>query len=361
MSSFPPVVISGIGLVTPLGNSAQQTWNALLAGRFIRDHGRVVGDLPQAKTRVSRLGIAAAEEALTHWDVSERNEAALVVGTSKGPIDDWLNTPSTLSDLEAGFGIGSLAGEIAVNLHLGGPVLTTCSACASGLHALIRGVMLIDHGDADRVLVLAAESSLHSIFISSFNKLGVLAPIEIGCRPFDVNRAGFLASETAAGVCLERATENDPRTRITRFAMNADASHLTRTSEANEPLKHAIASAISGQQIDLIHAHGTGTIHNDPSEIAAIGASIGIQRDPPTVYSHKGALGHTSGAAGLVSIVINVMAHRHGIVPANARLEQPIPSPGLSIEARQVSRPVRRSVAIAAGFGGHIAVVSLAS
>ena len=357
----PPVVISGVGLVTPLGRSAEETWNSLLAGRFIRDHGRVIGDLPEAQTRVSRLGIGAAQQAIAGWSDVERREAALVIGTSKGPIHDWLNTPSALSDLEDGFGIASLGGEIARRFAIGGPVLTTCSACASGLHALIRGVMLIQNGDADRVLVVAAESSLHSIFLSCFQKLGVLAPVEIGCRPFDINRAGFLASEASAAVCLERAQHNDARPRVRSFAMAADAFHLTRTSEENEPLKRAIATAADGQELDLIHAHGTGTVHNDPTEIAAIRASIGAQAHLPSLYSHKGALGHSSGAAGLISIVINVLAHRHGIIPPNARLEHPIAGDGLRIEAVPVSRPVYHSIAIAAGFGGHIAAVSLAS
>ena len=199
------------------------------------------------------------------------------------------------------------------------------------------------------------------MFLSSFEKLGVLAPVEIGCRPFDVNRAGFLASEAAAAVVLERAMTDGPHPCISRFSMLADASHLTRTSESNEPLKRAIRTVVADQQIDLVHAHGTGTVHNDPAEIAAIQHALSGQLASPHVYSHKGALGHTSGAAGLISAVINVMAHRAGIVPPNARLQQPIPSTGLTIDSRQVARSVRNSIAIAAGFGGHIAAVALAS
>lgn len=358
-SSFAPVVISGIGLVTPLGETAQQTWDALLAGQFIRDHGRINHSLPSARTRVARLGLAVALEASVGWTNEQRRSATLVVGTSKGPIDDWLIAPSTLSDLEAGFGIASLAGELAATLDIRGPKLTTCSACASGLYALARGVMLLQNHEADRVLVVASESSLHPIFLRSFERLGVLAPIEIGCRPFDVHRAGFLCSEAAAAICLERATIGDSRPRVAQFAMTADAAHLTRTSELNEPLKRAVALVIAGESVDLIHAHGTGTVQNDPTELAAIGDSICSQQDSPGVYSHKGAIGHSLGAAGLVSIVINVMAHRAGIVPPNVRTNTAIAHDGLRIDSSKTQRRVRKSIAVAAGFGGHIAAVSL--
>jgi 3-oxoacyl-[acyl-carrier-protein] synthase II len=361
VSSPAPVVISGIGLITPLGSNSFETWNSLLAGRFIRNHGRCTESLPKAKTRVAQLGVAAAREATANWSVSDLRDATLVVGTSKGPIDDWLRAPSTLSDLETGFGIASLAGELADILGILGPRLTTCSACASGLYAIALGMMRLQHQEADRVLVVAAESSLHPLFLSSFQRLGVLAPLAIGCRPFDMNRAGFLCSEAAAAVCLERAASSDNRIRVSRFAMTADATHLTRSAESNEPLKYALAKVVDGHPVDLIHAHGTGTEQNDPAELSAVSDALRNHLEMPNVYSHKGALGHSLGAAGLISVVINVLAHEHGIVPPNIRTEAPIAAGRVRINREIIRRPVQRSVAVAAGFGGHIAAVSLES
>jgi 3-oxoacyl-[acyl-carrier-protein] synthase II len=248
-----------------------------------------------------------------------------------------------------------------------GPRLTLSGACASGLHALIRGAMLIRAGEAERVLVVASESSLHPLFIQSFRRLGVLPPEGVGCRPFDENRAGFLMSEAAAAICLEaadaeslRQSESDVLV-VDRFALAGDAAHLTGSDPEGRTLRGVLSHVVDDRPVDLIHAHGTGTRANDPIELAAIDAVTPASDVTPSLFSHKGALGHSLGAAGLVAIAINCLIHRHGIIPPNIRTESPLPAGRVHISREAQQRTVRRSIALAAGFGGSIAAVSLAS
>jgi 3-oxoacyl-(acyl-carrier-protein) synthase len=126
-------------------------------------------------------------------------------------------------------------------------------------------------------------------------------------------------------------------------------------------LRQVITRAIGDRPVDLIHAHGTGTILNDPVELAAINDAIAAHADAPEIYSHKGALGHSLGASGLVSVALNYLIHSHGLVPPNAKTTSPLPAGRLRIQQGIVRRPVNRSLAIAAGFGGAIAAVALRS
>jgi 3-oxoacyl-[acyl-carrier-protein] synthase II len=358
----PVPVIAGIGLVTVLGDTAHATWDALLADRYITDHSRVPLVFPGDLSRVSHLAIRAAREALDGRSSTQvDSNAALIVGTSKGSVENWLAPPSALSDVESPvcFGIAEVCRDVAMALKLTGPRLTISSACASGLHALIRGAMMIESGEARKVLVVAAEASVHPLFIGSFRRLGVVPANGIGCRPFDISRDGFLMSEAAAAVCLEVANPDDDRIQIESFALGADATHLTGSDPAGHALRHLLARVIADRPPDVIHAHGTGTRSNDAIELAAIDSALAPSKSPVDVYSHKGALGHSLGAAGLVSVVLNCLMHRTGTVPPNVRTNSPLPAARARIQRRQQSRTIRRSIAIAAGFGGPLAVVGL--
>ena len=211
-------VITGVGLVTPLGAAASETWDALLAGRSIAGHSKVPIEFPPGLPRVSHLAIRAANEAC---GAGVPDNAALVVATSKGPVESWLAPPSRLSDVMGpiDFGLSRVASDVAAALGIGGPRLTVSTACASGLHALNRGVLMIETGEAHRVLVVAAEASVHPLFIGSFLRLGIIAGEEAGCRPFDQSREGFWISEAAAAVLLERGwIHKNPASRSSRVA-----------------------------------------------------------------------------------------------------------------------------------------------
>ena len=363
-------VIAGVGLATPLGNTLAATWVGLCAGAGILTHSRVPDIDPAGEPRVNALALRVAREACeeSRWGDDELQSAALIVGTSKGPIDAWLHQlgqaePAGGSSL---FGMAEPAAFVASEMGIGGPRLTLSAACASGLAALIRATLMIRAGEISRALVVATESSLHPLFVASFTRLGVIPPAGHGCRPFDQTRGGFVIGEAAAAICLERPDVARPSDAeiiaIDRFALGADATHLTSSDPSGVALRQLLARAIDGRPLDLVHAHGTGTVKNDPIELAALAAALARQEKPlPSLYSHKGAIGHTLGAAGLIAVAINCMAHRNGRVPPNLRTLAPLPTPGMTLDRGDVHRPVRRSLALAAGFGGAIAAVTLAT
>jgi 3-oxoacyl-[acyl-carrier-protein] synthase II len=405
-------IISGVGLMTPLGSDVEQTWDALLAGRFITDHARAKID-SRAPDRINALAHGAAREALAQARWSERRSAAggtaLVIGTSKGAVESWMTPLPDMSDstyvLAGGselsdpraygapeYGLASIAARLRGMFKLlDGPALTFSAACASGLHALIRGALMIQCGEADRVLVVAAEASVHPMFLASFKRLGVLPREGAGCRPFDVDRDGFLMSEAAAAVCLESAeaagsavqpqfpagesrVDPDQTTRlrfasrppvriaIDRFALGGDATHLTGGDAQARVLRRMIHQAMDRRPVDLIHAHGTGTVLHDPVELAAFEDECVFDASPaPMVYSHKGALGHSLGAAGLVSVVLNCVIHARGVMPGNVQTRRALPTKRVAIPHASRRQTVGRSLAAASGFGGAVAAVTLIS
>jgi 3-oxoacyl-[acyl-carrier-protein] synthase II len=369
-----PTLITGRGLVTPLGACARSTWASLLAGRSITTHARACesAGLPNDSNRIFDLAARAAEEAIRDAGWSRQmlsdDETALVVGTSKGPIENWLTALSHMSDatyVSAGelWGLHEISTELAARLGIRhSPRRTYASACASGLHALIGACLLIRQGAARRAIVVAVESSLHPIFTASFARMGVMA--RDGCRPFDERRDGFVLSEAAAAVCLETVPRRPAHVAIDRLSLAADPTHLTGVDPSAQTLRHVIRTILAGGPVDVVHAHGTGTDLNDPAELAAIDDCLAdVQPCQPDervpVYSHKAALGHSLGAAGLVSVVLNVTMHEEGIIPPNAHTSRPLPSQRLQIANQPENRPISRSLALAAGFGGAVAGVSL--
>ena len=245
-------VITGVGLVTALGASAADTWAALTAGRFISDHTGVPGF--SGPDRAVAMAKRAATEALAQAGWSEsicgRGGCGLFVGTSKGDIERW-SEPRNGALVQ---GLSGIESELARDLKFGaGPRLTLSSACCSGLHALLRAAMAIQSGEADRVLVVGVEASVQPIFISSFKRLGVLAPEGHGCRPFDEDRAGFVISEAAASLCVESAIAiGRPIVRIDRSLCAGDATHLTSGDPQAKTLRHLLAR-VHQKDFDLIH------------------------------------------------------------------------------------------------------------
>jgi 3-oxoacyl-[acyl-carrier-protein] synthase II len=367
-SNPTPILIRGTGLLTPLGATTNQTWHSILGGQFITDHQRSAGEFNNKSPRVIQMAQQVANQALAEANWRAADNYATVVGTSKGSIESWLtpaaeymaNTPYKAGGPDP-TGLADIAAHLATS---NGPRLTISAACASGLIALIRAAMMIRSGEATRVLVVAAEASVHPLFLGSFKRLGVLPAPEIGCRPFDQTRDGFLMSEAAAAVCLEAdspANESKPSPQIAleHFALGADATHLTGSDPSGRVLEHLIDEVTPNHPIDLVHAHGTGTLANDEIELATIDRVFSASTSRPFLYSHKGALGHSLGAAGLIGVVLNVLAHQHGTVPPNVQTRHPLPATRVTISQAQVQRQINRSIVLAAGFGGSSAAVSM--
>ena len=126
-------------------------------------------------------------------------------------------------------------------------------------------------------------------------------------------------------------------------------------------MRHLLARVVDGGPVDLVHAHGTGTPANDEAELAAIESVLEEGDKPPALYSHKGALGHSLGAAGLVSVALNCMMHAKRTIPPNVQTTQPIATRRVQINPEAKAQATRRSLAVAAGFGGPTAVISLVS
>ena len=369
-------VITGVGLVTPLGRSAEATWQSLLAGRHVTDHTRVEPAGHAGLPSVTALAIEAAEQAVAEAGWDPGRPTAVVCCTSKGPVEQWMRPPHPRSDKvrsgggvafdldRFGFGMAPVTAGVAATLQLGdGPRLTISAACAGGLQALARAALLIHGGEADRVLVVAAEASALPMFIASFDRLGVLPPPGQLCRPYDIDRQGFLMSEAAAAVCLERVGRTIDTVRpvgVDRFAIGADASHLTGVDRSGVHLRRLVAAVVDGNPPDLIHGHGTGTEMNDAAELAAFDAALPDGGAGTTLYSHKGAIGHTLGASGLVSVAISALCHRYATVPPMPTTRWPART-RLHTPTAVQSRVVRHSVVCAAGFGGGIAAISLRS
>jgi 3-oxoacyl-(acyl-carrier-protein) synthase len=145
--------------------------------------------------------------------------------------------------------------------------------------------------------------------------------------------------------------------RVDRFAFGGDAYHLTGVDPKGTLLRRLLAHAIDRRQIDLVQGHGTGTELNDPVELSALDDLLPADR--AALYSHKAALGHSLGASGLVSVVLNCKAASSAILPGNVRTTDPLPSRMLRIDHNPTPTRIRRSLAIAAGFGGVTAAVSL--
>jgi 3-oxoacyl-[acyl-carrier-protein] synthase II len=356
-----PTYILGIGLITAQASGIDSNWTALLDGKILSDHGGAV--IPRnEQTRVAQLAKIAAIEAIADagWDdhVIRHPRTALVIGTSKGPVDDWLAARDRGETADTHCGIAGLASSLSNRLGLTGVRETWSAACASGLYALWQAQNLLRRGVCDRAIVVAAESSLHPLFIATFDRLGVLAKPGYGCRPFDETRDGFVMSEAAAAVCLGLTPYQCPL-RLEHVAVASDAYHITGVDPSGEALRHVIRQAAGDAAIDFVHAHGTATQANDPAELAAIEAVVGQYR--PHVFSHKAAFGHTQGAAGLIGVVCNAQAHRRGQVPPNSATRQPIAHTTVVLNATPADRSVRESLVLAAGFGGSIAAARLSS
>jgi 3-oxoacyl-[acyl-carrier-protein] synthase II len=360
---FP--VITGLGLVTPLGVDVQQTWARLLAGECIRTHSSALLPAERGISRINQLARAAAAQAVAQagWTLNaSTSDTAILVGTRKGDVTTWLDslTKSTGGCNSACLGLGDTAFDLAMHLNCPRAVrLTMSAACSSGLHALLRGCMMIAGGEVRRAVLVAVESSLHPLFVASFNRLGILADESAGCRPFDRQRGGFFMSEAAAAVCIEGQAGclNPPIAAIERFGLGSDALHITASDPDARTLRRLLTDVLAGP-VDLVHAHGTGTEANDGVELAAIDDVVSCAPDA-AVYSHKAALGHSLGAAGLISVVINCLAHVHGTIPPNAQTRSPLPTKNVRIDRTVVQCQVNRSLALASGFGGPAAVVAL--
>jgi len=412
----PRVAVTGIGLVTPLGNDTATTWAALLGARSgvapvagfdasgfpVRiaaevkgfDARAVIDDRKLLKyaNRYHGFALAAAEEALRDAGVRPAATTATrwgcVVGSGmmgvdlgelqqvhrRAVVDGALQPARLLAD-------GSLADPVAfcrsqTNAGLGllvqrfgiaGYASSVHTACASGGQAIGTAAKLIRRGIADHVLAGGFDSMINPIGLAGFCLLGALsadndAP-ERASRPFDATRNGFVLGEGAGFLILEAWTHAVARGARIYAELAGDGNSLSsyRITDSHpsgdgpiQAMRQGLADAgIAADAIDYLNAHGTSTLMNDRSECAAVHAVFGAHAGRIAVSSTKSLMGHLIAAAGAVEAGITALAVHHGTLPVNANLVERDPECDLDfICGTPRARPVRAALSNAFGFGG---------
>ena len=405
-STAPPrVVVTGLGLWTPLGSARESTWQSLLAGRSASrwlTGPQWTGTeampgapcvLPQSRADAARdpvvtlaLHVAdeAARDAALNANVLSDERAGVVFGTSKGGLHtfsrlwessrsarEW-QEPASLSDEWLDVWPDAAARAVAREFDCHGPMICPVLACATGLAACQRAAELIREGVCDVVLAGSADASLQPAILGSFQRLGVLArPMSddaaTACRPFDRDRTGFVIGEGAA--CLVFESLEHARSRQATWygewltgRMLTDPSRLTQLDPAGLSLRRLLRdlSRDVPRRPDFINLHGTATIPNDRVESGAIRDLLALDAGRVACSSLKGGLGHLLGAAGSVELAATLLAIRDQIAPPTANLFSRDPECDLDFTPRE-ARPRRIDLAwkLSLGFGGHLSAAAI--
>lgn len=403
-------LVSGMSLICPAGRTPAAAFRACLAGRasgadaglpapmnrvplaLLAPDDRLAELEARFGERSAALGVLAAREALADAGLAptwmRRDRSALVVGTSKaGALGLLAAMDAVRGGAAAGEAAGSgtprplwpwgtpacVAGAVAEDLQPAGEVWSVVAACASGLAAVANGARLIAEGRADTVLVVAADATVHPLFIDSFWRLGVLAtwsdePRD-ACRPFSRGRCGFVLAEGAAAVVLQAphsaSALSDHRCVVRAWASGSLAADLVRPADGHQVQAAVLKSAMNragwpAKAVDLVHAHGTGTVAGDLAESRAIHMALGSQADQVPVISTKPITGHMLGAAGMAQAVLTVETLRNGLIPPTANLREPDPECTLDYNPAGPQRgDLRRATCLAAGFGGTVVALAI--
>jgi 3-oxoacyl-[acyl-carrier-protein] synthase II len=403
------VVVTGLGVVTPLGHELDTFWNNLVAGKCGIDKitafdtekydTKIAGEVrnfdptpafPTPKEirrtdRYSQFGIYAAWAALkdSGLDLAKINldEAGVMIGSGIGGLSTTTEQHKILLERGPGrmspFTIPMLIGNMASGLfsmynNLRGPNYATCSACATANHALGEAWRTIKMGDAQVMFAGGAEATIIPIGIGGFCAMKAMSTRnddpQHASRPFDKDRDGFVMGEGAGILVLEELEHAKQRgariyCEITGYGNTADAHHLTAPSPGGEGaarcMKMALRhSGLNPADISYINAHGTSTPQGDVCETQAIKTVFGDHARKLVVSSTKGATGHMLGAAGAVEMTICTLAIKHGVVPPTINYTTPDPDCDLDYvpnTAREL--PVNAIVNNSFGFGGHNASV----
>ncbi|MEN9935493.1 MAG: hypothetical protein RLZZ387_2072 [Chloroflexota bacterium] len=404
------VVVTGMGAITPLGNSVQAYWEALLAGRSgvalatrydIADFPYVIAaevkgfdprDHMDAKAarraaRFAQFAVAAAGEALRDsgldLDALDRSLVAVNIGTALGGTATVEET--SLSFEAKGrrrvdafymptFIYNMASCQVAIQYGLHGPTTTPVLACATGTYAIGEAARAVHRGDALVAVCGGTDAGVTALNAMSFGVIGAIAPPgddpARAVRPFDAERKGTAGGEGCGVLVLEQLEHALARgariyAELAGFGATEDAFHLTAPAPGGEyaslSMRRAIEDAgLAPEEVDHISAHATGTPLNDAAETAAIKLALGEHAHKVTVSGIKSMLGHTAGAAGALAVIGCVKSVETGWVPPTANYETPDPACDLDYVPNAPRRQeVRAALANAFGFGGQNAVVAV--
>jgi 3-oxoacyl-[acyl-carrier-protein] synthase II len=396
------VAITGVGAVTPLGNDAQATWEAALAGRSGIDEirafdagGLSVGIAGEVKdfdaTGLSSLkelrrldrnvlfALSAAKEALADAGVNgyDPGRVGVVIGSGIGGFNQLMEQYDILKErgpervspmFLPNVLVDAASGQLAIELGIRGPNYAVVSACATGSHTIGEGAELIRTSLADAVLAGGTEACIHPLILAGFTSMRGLATANgdptKASRPFDATREGFVMAEGAGIVMLEELEA--ARTRGARIyaevlshGASNDAYHMAAPDPSSvgviEMMRSALERAdVEPKEVDYINAHGTSTPLGDAAETKAIKEVFGEHAYELAVSSTKSVMGHTFGAAGAIEGIMCALAIHHGVIPPTINYANPDPECDLDYvpnEAREAQ--VRVALSNAMGLGGH--------
>ncbi len=406
-----PVVITGMGLVSPLGCGVTNAWSRLIAGKcgLRRLSDDVVGDLtckvggvvpsaredkagfdvdslisPKDQKRMDRFiqfAIGAADEALAqaHWHPTlerQRERTATVIASGVGGFPAMMQAGETVAAAGArrlspftvpSFLANLAAGQVSIRHGFKGPIGAPVTACAASVQALGDAVRLIRAGEADVVVAGGAEACIHRVSLGAFGAARALSTgfndkPEQASRPYDAARDGFVMGEGAGILVIERldhalARGVIPLAEIAGYGTTADAYHITSGPEDGSGAARAMRLALemAGLQpadVQHLNAHATSTPVGDTAELAAIASLFG--RDGRiAVSATKASTGHLLGAAGAMEAIFTVMALRSQIAPPTLNLTDPDPaSEGIHVMSSATSIPMEHALSNGFGFGG---------
>jgi len=404
-------VVTGLGAVTPIGNTAALYWQNLIAGvsgvgpitQFdasgldvridaeVKDFDPATAMDRKMARRMSRfihLAMASATEAVEDagldfagFSQDQLDRSAVCLNTGGGGMDQVIIGTQVIAEKGPGqvspFAIPALSGSMAacqVSMKYGitGPVLTQVAACASSVISFIDGMRMINTGEVDIALVGGTEGSLLPIAFAALGNMGALSrrnddPTHAS-RPFDKDRDGFVFGEGAGIVVLESLEHATARganilCEVIGGGLTADAFHISAPEPTGRGASAAMTKAlrnadVAPDEIDYIVAHGTSTPLNDMTETKAIKSAFGDHAYKVAISSPKSMVGHLLGAAGVVSGIAAINAIRYGIIPPTTNLTNPDPECDLDY-VPNVKREKKVDTAIinGFGFGGQNAVV----
>lgn len=402
------VVVTGLGVISPVGNDIDTFWSALLAGKSgigpltsfdasafdSRIAGEVKGFEPakyiEAKEikrmeKFAQYAVAAAKQAVvdSQLDVSKEDpqRIGVLIGSGIGSLriieeehKVYLEKgPSRLSPfLIPMLIVNEAAGHVSIALGFKGPNSCVATACASGSHALGDAFRVIQHGDADIMIAGGTESCITALGVGGFCALKALSKRnnepQKASRPFDKLRDGFVMAEGAGLVVLElleHALKRNARiyAEIVGYGMSADAYHMTAPDSTGSGASRAMLAALADanlkpQDVDYINAHGTSTFLNDKIETLAIRNVLGKYAYKVAVNSTKSMTGHLLGAAGGAEFVVCCLSIRDSVV--HPTINQEVLDPDCDLDyVPNVARKMKVNVAMSnsLGFGGHNATL----
>ncbi|KAG7167975.1 3-oxoacyl-[acyl-carrier-protein] synthase-like 1 [Homarus americanus] len=412
MGGIRRVVVTGLGLVTPLGVGTPHNWLQLTSGkvattaltdpRVPRGQGEGELDLSshfspgdlRAMTPAITFALVAAREAVENarWkpdDPEERERTGVAVGMGMVDLNDVVASGEALRDRYSRVSpyfvprilTNMAAGQISMKYSFEGPNHTVSTACATGAHAVGDAFRFIKSGDADVMVCGGTEASINPLGIAGFCRLRALATGYNDCperasRPFDALRGGFVMGEGSGMMVLEEYEHAVTRGasiygEVLGYGLTGDAHHYTAPREDGKGAVRAMARAmeearVNPEDVRYINAHATSTPLGDAVEVRAIKSLFGDHAENLAVSSTKGATGHLLGAAGAVEAVLTVLACHAGYIPPTANLDHPGPGLDLDFVPKEAkawlqSSHTRVALTNSFGFGGTNASLCIGS